>query len=251
MDTPVRSRFGLLSGRAEDDLIRQIKSGGPPEALGELWERHQGRVWGWVNAWAWHASLQAADAEDAREEAFLGWHDAVLECNPAVALAGKLLVFLRPVLRHDFLDFLRRLWSEADGGRGRKAGRAVPRPASIEPVDYGSDPAAVLEWGQQLQAVWDAVQALPEPLRDVAERRALGESLSDIAEDTGRASGQVKWLWEQARAQLRADLHGLRDWHPTSPRPSSLRSQLLCDAADSVARLIVYPVVGLATMTYP
>jgi RNA polymerase sigma factor (sigma-70 family) len=250
MHAALRSRAGPFSGQGHEHLLKQIKSRGPPGAFDALWERHERCVWAWVKAWAWHASLQAADVRDARQEVYVRWHVAVLKCNPAVARSGKLLAWLHPVLRHDFLDYLRSLWSQAGGRRARAARPTTPPHPSIEPVDYGSDPAAVLEWGERLQAVWHALQALPQQLRYVAEHWSLGASLPEIARECGLSYEEVRWLWDRARLQLRAGLHGLGDGQPTSPRPHSLQSPLLCDAADSMASLLVSAGLGLATMTY-
>jgi hypothetical protein len=65
----------------------------------------------------------------------------------------------------------------------------------------------------------------------VAERRALGVSVPQIARETGLTRRQVKRRWEQAQVRLRTELHDVDGSPPVSARPRCVRSPLLCSLA--------------------
>jgi len=197
-------------GGTDDPALVRAVAGGSEAALGALYDRHAGAIFGLVVRLTGDRGV----AEEVVQETFLALWDRAELYDAGM---GSLATWLHAIARNRAIDRLRaagrrpRLVSvEADGDDEARAG-ALERLAAGGAIVGGSsaepdpeDAAVQAELGARLR---DAVGTMPELERDailLAYRDGLTQS--EIAERLGWPIGTVKTRTRRALARLRATL---------------------------------------------
>lgn len=138
-------------------------------------------------------------ARDAVQHTFLRLCDAQRE-----EISGYLAAWLYTVCRNKAVDLLRSrqhdrpLGSRSENGTG-KEGQAS------EPASRDGDPAAAVESADLVSWLRQLVCELPERQREVIDLLLDGFTYDQIAEITGRSTGNVRVIAHRAIARLRND----------------------------------------------
>lgn len=171
----------------EARAIAELRRGGG-DALGEIIDAYAG----YVAAVVWYiagGALTARDAEEVSADVFVAlWQ------NAEKARPGRLKGYLGSIARSKTIDAMRR------------AGREPVFDDDELPV---SEDTAESETVRRLEnaAVRDAVEALPEPDREIFLRHYfLCRTVSEISADTGINQNTVKSRLKRGREALRAVL---------------------------------------------
>ena len=173
-----------MSESLVDNALVQRLRARDHEALGELYDRHGGALYGLARS----IVTAPEDAEEVVEDAFIRlWEDP----NAYDRQRGSVAAYLAIVVRSRALDRIR---------SGKRRESAVTRSTAdsdsgfASPMSsYGESPDQSVERAELRSAVATALQSLPE-----AQRRALelayygGYSQSEIAQRLGQPLGTIK-----------------------------------------------------------
>jgi len=177
-----------VSTEVDPTLVRAVAEGSA-EALGTLYDRHAGSVYGLAR----RILTRQEDAEEVVQDVFAQvWRDALRYDPSRASVVGWIMVLARTRA----IDRLR-------------ARRARPdQQSSIEPaqalVAAGHDPEFAVISKEASSKVRAAFEALPESLRTLVELAYFqGLTHSEIAGQTGVPLGTVKTRLRTAVASLR------------------------------------------------
>lgn len=186
------TRDETRAGPTDEDLLLAAAQG-DQEAIGRLYDRHQGTMYGL----AMRITNDAGLAQDAVQEAMLGvWRNAS-RFDPERAKARTWMLAL---VHHRAIDTLRR----------RRASVAlpepdVPPPAALVAPDIWEDVVGRLD----AAAVRQALARVSAPQREVIELAYFGgRTQQEIAQEVGIPLGTVKSRVRLGLLALRAELGG-------------------------------------------
>ena len=187
----------LESGREDAALVRAMADG-DDRALGALYDRWQGIVFGVVA----RILRQPNDIEDVVEETFWqAWRQAS-RFDPA---RGAVQTWLLTIARSRALDRARALRRRRESPIEGDDGEVVVQ--QVAPDDPGLDAEAA----ERRRVVTAALAQLPVEQREALELGYYGGlSQSEIAERTGQPLGTVKTRMRLAMQKLRSQLQILR-----------------------------------------
>jgi RNA polymerase sigma factor (sigma-70 family) len=158
------------------------------DAFAELVQSHQQQVFLCCTA----LGLKAGEADDVASETFLAAWKSIESFNAR----SKIGTWLWAIAYHKAMDFLRQ----------RKPESPYPESEMAAPAEQ----ASALETGQRDEAIWSAVNKLPQPWPLVVilfyrEEKSIAEiaSIMDIPENT------VKVYLHRARNKLKESLKGI------------------------------------------
>jgi len=162
-----------------------------PEALGELYDEHMERVYGYIRR---HVADEGV-AEDLTHDVFLHVYRAIPTFDPSKEVRPWLFAIAANRLRDHWRSLPRRM----EAAQARIDEEGLPEPAAAEvPAHAG------LESGELKDALADAVATLPETLRTALHLRALeGLSFEAIAERVDRNVVAVRKRYSRALGLLR------------------------------------------------
>jgi RNA polymerase sigma-70 factor (ECF subfamily) len=179
-------------GPTDEDLLLAAARG-DQEAIGRLYDRHQGTMYGLAMRITNDASL----AQDVVQEAMLGvWRNA----SRFDASRAKARTWMLALVHHRAIDAVRR----------RRASVAlpepdVPPPAALVLPDIWDDVAGRLD----AAAIRDALGRVPAMQREVIELAYFGgRTQQEIAQQVGIPLGTVKSRVRLGLLALRAELGG-------------------------------------------
>ena len=163
---------------------------GDVNAVGQLYDRHQARIFRYVRSRVHNNQL----AQDLTGEVFLRMVAALPEYRITQApFAAWLYSIARNLIADHYLK---------EGGR-----MAVPIQEVQHVIGEGTDPAAVVEQQLTLERVQRALERIDETQREVIRLRFLvGLSLREVAESLGKTVAAVKSLQHRGLLALRAAL---------------------------------------------
>lgn len=182
-----------MAADADFDLVRDIASGSS-EALGRLYDRHAGVVYGLAR----RILTRLEDAEEVVQDVFAQvWRDAA-RYEQARATVGGWIVMLT---RTRAIDRLR-------ARRARPDVQSAVDPEQAPPIVSASrDPEQVTIAADDVRQVRSALEALPEAQRTLVDLAYYqGLTHTEIAEQTGVPLGTVKTRLRTAMATLRSAL---------------------------------------------
>jgi RNA polymerase sigma-70 factor (ECF subfamily) len=182
----------VTSARTDEDLLLAAAQG-DQEAIGRLYDRHQGTMYGL----AMRITNDAGLAQDVVQEAMLGvWRNAA-RFDPGRAKARTWMLAL---VHHRAIDTVRR----------RRASVPLPEPdlpppAALVVPDIWDDVVGRLD----AVAVRNALGRVPAPQREVLELAYFaGRTQQEIASQVGIPLGTVKSRVRLGLLALRAELGG-------------------------------------------
>lgn len=179
-----------VSSEVDPTLVRAIAEGSA-EALGTLYDRHAGPVYGLAR----RILTRQEDAEEVVQDVFAQvWRDALRYDPSRATVAGWIMVLARTRA----IDRLR-------ARRARPDQQGTIEPAQAPPlVAAGQDPEFAAISKEASSKVRTAFEALPESLRTLVELAYFqGLTHSEIAGQTGVPLGTVKTRLRTAVASLR------------------------------------------------
>ena len=169
-----------------DALLSRWRATGKPAVMAEIFDAAAPGLF----RMALHLAPDAAAAEDALQETFL----ALLESAGRGAEVRAAGPWLSGTLRNKVL-------------RGRRSAARLPDPLRLEPRILASDPPTEAARAEEAARVREALEALPEPYREVAILRwRYGVEPAAIAHARGVPPGTVRSLLSRAAGKLRAAL---------------------------------------------
>ena len=179
-----------MSADADPTLVRAVAEGSA-EALGTLYDRHAGSVFGLAR----RILGRQEDAEEVVQDVFAQvWRDAPRYDAARATVAGWILVLARTRA----IDRLRLRRARPDVSDAVEPASAPPLAAS------GHDPEHAAMSADEARKVRAAFEALPEPLRALVDLAYFqGFTHSEIAGQTGVPLGTVKTRLRTAVATLR------------------------------------------------
>lgn len=179
-------------GRVDRQIIQDVASGSA-DALGRLYDRHASMIFGL----ALRIVGTTADAEEVVQDVFAQvWREAPRYDAPRASVAGWLVMLTRTRA----IDRLRARRARPDLGAGDTP--VAPALVSREP-----DPEAQVVSAADARAVRAALQALPDPQRELVELAYFeGLTHSELAVRTGTPLGTVKTRLRTALFALRGAL---------------------------------------------
>jgi RNA polymerase sigma factor (sigma-70 family) len=214
-------RFAQLP---EADLIRLAKADAVGGAVDELLARHYATIRRFIAYRAFGAGLRRPDREDAEQEALCALLEAIRAYDPAqLGRPGgcSFCTFLRRVLGCRFADHLRRVRRARDRRRGTVSLEEVPAadPPSAAPVPaqpfppsaWTNEPLVIVEWGERMAGLGQALSALDDDARWLWEQRGLGKTFAEIATELGISCDAAKRRWRKVVAHLKARLRAFRE----------------------------------------
>src|SRR3954453_5328073 len=183
--------FTERRGGHDDDRERRLTrravqraSDGDGEAMGELYDRYAGRVYG-------HVRRMMRDRHDAEDITQLVFLKLIRTLDRYDERAGDFCPWLLRVARNLAIDELRRRRPVLVGD--------VVAPG----IDHAGDEAAVM----RVDAVRDALAELSDDQREVVVlRQVVGLRPSEIADRMQRSEGSVHALYHRGRLAMRASL---------------------------------------------
>ena len=177
------------SADADPTLVRAVAEGSA-EALGTLYDRHAGAVYGLAR----RILGRQEDAEEVVQDVFAQvWREAPRYDAGRATVAGWMMVLARTRA----IDRLR-------ARRARPDLDDAVDPALMPPRASTHDPEHVVISADEAQKVRLAFEALPEPLRSLVDLAYFqGLTHSEIAGQTGIPLGTVKTRLRTAVATLR------------------------------------------------
>jgi RNA polymerase sigma-70 factor, ECF subfamily len=195
------------------DLLRRARDGdgASRELLFEKCRNYvrvvaQAQVEGWMQS--------KVDASDLVQQTLLDAHRAFGDFRGDSE--GEWLVWLRRILQHNAVDFVRR----HQGTEKRRASREVPldrrRPGDsfgpcIDPSDHGETPSQLLVRHEREIAVAEAISQLSEDHQQVIMLRNLQRlPFDEVADRMGRSRPAVQMLWTRALRKLESILKQAR-----------------------------------------
>lgn len=187
------------TAHSDDELLRLMRAGDESAFLA-LYRRWQGGIY----RFALRMSGSEALAEDVTQEVFMA---LMRDGSRFDAARGSLGSYLYGIARNHVLRRIERdrPYLPIDGDEEGE-GTLTPEGLIIE-----SDPLGDLARGETIQAVRDAVFALPPHYREVVALCELGEmNYADAAAALGCAIGTVRSRLHRARALLVERLRGVR-----------------------------------------
>ncbi|SOD72309.1 RNA polymerase sigma-70 factor [Jatrophihabitans sp. GAS493] len=189
LDRPNASGRPAPLGRPEDDVrLDAAFPTGDAQVLRQSYDRYGGVVY----RTALRCLPSPADAEEVTQTTFLSAWQARATYQPQIAPLGAWLV---AIARRRAIDRLRILAREQ-----LIAGAAAADAAAHNPVDYGADPAKLLD----RLVVADELAQLPEPQRRVLELAFFDDlTHTQIVSVTGLPLGTVKSQLRRGLLQLR------------------------------------------------
>ncbi len=166
---------------------------GNPAAFGALYDANAR----WVTVYFLRCGFAGPDADDLVQETFVRVFRSLATFDPA---RGSFRPWLAAIAR----NAARRRWS------------ARPRPEDFDPelaekmlVAPQDGPAGAAGTREEIDAVRQCVQALPEDLRRVVRLRyVVGQTTRGIAADTRIAEATVRLRIEEARRRIEKCLRG-------------------------------------------
>jgi RNA polymerase sigma-70 factor (ECF subfamily) len=189
------------------ELLRLMRAG-DEEAFTALYGRRQGGVY----RFALHMSGSAAVAEDVTQEVFLA---LIREAGGYDSTRGSVAAYLYGIARNHVLRRLERercfvpMPETAEGGGGQ----------TPEPMVSEADPLGDLTRSEAIEAVRQAVLALPAHYREVVVLCELHEmSYADAALSLDCAVGTVRSRLHRARALLVEKLRAVRETDTASEK---------------------------------
>ncbi len=174
-----------MNDPTDQELMLQVKDG-DVRPLGELFERHHGRIYHFCR----HMTGNEATSQDLVQEIFM----RVLRYRGTFRSDSSFRPWLYRMARNACIDHFRR------GGRELPASDELPEPTSDEP-----SAAERLEVGEDITRLRAALMRLPLDKREVLIlSRFEFRKYSEIAELLGCSVGAVKVRVHRALKQLRA-----------------------------------------------
>ena len=179
-----------VSTEVDPPLVRAVAEGSA-EALGTLYDRHAGTVYGLAK----RILTRQEDAEEVVQDVFAQvWRDAPRYDPSRASVAGWIMVLARTRA----IDRLRARRARPDQQDGIEPGQAPPLVAA------GQDPEHAVISKEASSKVRAALDALPDSLRTLVELAYFqGLTHSEIAGQTGVPLGTVKTRLRTAVASLR------------------------------------------------
>lgn len=198
---PLRARMPAEKGQTdrsnskEDASLLRRMAEGDERALGEVFDRHSGQVYGLCL----RVLRVQADAEDVMQEIFLElWRRP----ERYDAGRGSLRLYLSQLARSRSIDRLRQHRRRAEVLREAN-GELEMRTAAVSP----RAPDAAAAASEQSREVCAALQSLPEPQRTALILSYFeGLTYSEIAERSGEPIGTIKTRVRRALLRLRQPL---------------------------------------------
>jgi RNA polymerase sigma-70 factor (ECF subfamily) len=197
----VSLRAGLPSAREPADCVEDVVSlmdrmvAGDEHALGEVFDRHAGRVYGLCL----RVLREPADAEEVMQEIFLElWRRP----ERFDARRGSLRAYLSQLARSRAIDRLRQHRRRSEVMR---MADAVLEHVTVSAAPRTPDGAAL--FAEQRRDVRDALMALSEPQRSALVLSYFdGLTYREIAERSGEPVGTIKTRVRRALLRLREQL---------------------------------------------
>lgn len=173
------------AGASDDGQLLARLQGGDRAAFGEIIQRHQAAVFGYLRA----RLLQASDAEDLTQEVFLRCYSGSARFDPSALVRPWLLGIARNLLREHTRKVKRRkevVWTEL----------------CLELDEMVSSDDEL--YGDMLDHLPGCLNALGESARQAIELRYSSHlRLSEIGEKLCRSEGAAKLLMFRARQALK------------------------------------------------
>jgi RNA polymerase sigma factor (sigma-70 family) len=208
----------------ELDLIRLAQQDKSSGAVDALLSRHLGPIHRFIAKLAQQAGLQRSDAEDAEQEALC----AIIEVIDGydVERFGQpggctFRTFICRVLAARFTDHIRRIRriqvheeTIISADRIPSSAASSGSPALIRafpPSSWKNDPAAILEWQEQMACLEQAVNELTPTSRCLWERLRSGLQLRAAADDLGISYRAAKRRWLKIKRHIKKRLHIFRE----------------------------------------
>ena len=185
--------FHTVAADADVDRVRAIASGSS-EALGRLYDRHAGIVYGLAR----RILARLEDAEEVVQDVFAQvWRDAARYERSRASVGGWIVMLTRTRA----IDRLR-------ARRARPDVDAAVDPDAAPPIASASrDPEQVTIAADDVRQVRSALEVLPESQRTLVDLAYYqGLTHTEIAQQTGMPLGTVKTRLRAAMATLRSAL---------------------------------------------
>ena len=185
---------------SDRSLLRRLR-GGQQDAATQLYYRYAERLRALIRARCSDQLARRLEPDDVVQSVFRRFFRQVMrgayDVPPGEELWGLLLVIA-----------LNRLRSEEAYHRADK--RDVGATTTADDLDQSADTAGRARGESDAYldlVVRDALEQLPEPLREAVELRLQGYEVREIAECTGRPLRSVERLLQEARAKLKSLLN--------------------------------------------
>ena len=190
---PQDSVFRTVAADADVVLVRAIASGSS-EALGRLYDRHAGIVYGLAR----RILARLEDAEEVVQDVFAQvWRDAARYERSRASVSGWIVMLTRTRA----IDRLRARRARPD------VDAAVDPDAAPPMVSVFRDPEEVTIAADDVRQVRTALESLPESQRTLVDLAYYqGLTHTEIAEQTGVPLGTVKTRLRAAMVTLRSAL---------------------------------------------
>lgn len=200
----------VRNGKADDsigELIREVR-GGSSEALGELLQRYRNYLLHVARSDLDSDLLAKGGASDLVQESFV---DAQRDFDRFHGdCRGSLKNWLREILQHNKVDFIRRYRAAARQTTREKP--LVQMSSDVLAADFELDslgPAERAEAEEQRILLQAAIEKLPDHYRQVLLlRHAEGADWAETATQMDRSVDAVQKLWMRALVRLRQQLGG-------------------------------------------
>jgi RNA polymerase sigma-70 factor, ECF subfamily len=193
----------------DDDALVRAAQAGDAGAFGQLYERHFGRIYGYLVKLG-----EPAEAEDLTAQVFL----RALEALPRSRWTGGSVRAWLVRIAHNLLT---------DAHRRRARRRCAPLDETLPDRTPAADPADWILHQERGQEVRAAVARLPEAHRQVlALKFVAGLSNAEVAAVLGRSEGAVKAVQHAALDALRRRLARRLEFDvPAAPRRRPRRTE--------------------------
>jgi RNA polymerase sigma factor (sigma-70 family) len=215
MSLPDPPQEQVCASPPDEHLILLIQRGACPRSRLLLLLRHHRWMQQRIQRWARRTPLGAADVEDAQQQAYFAFRQAVARSQHRRG-ACCFRTFLGKVLLDRLRNFLRGWWRAE-----RHFHRALPVEELLDmPADAGPGPAPVLSrsaWSvddpvrlaqaQEAQAALTrAIARLPRRQRQLCEVFLAGQGLPQIARERGLSYAALRRRWCRVVRSLRTAL---------------------------------------------